>query len=96
MFFLYYIDIYHNFSTIWHFRRLRRIKEEEWGKMPTTQREFKPELMDIMADGSKLLWAESYDVKDLRTMIFTIAYLLTILSLCYKASVDSTFFIMSK
>ena len=48
-------------------RRLRRVKEEEWGKMPTTQDEFRTEVMDIMADGSKLLWADSYDEKLHRT-----------------------------
>ena len=79
-----------------HLRRLRRIKEDEWGKMPTSQQEFHPELMDTMADGTKLLWADSYDDKNQRTLVFTTTYLLSILSLCSKASVDGTFFIMSK
>ena len=64
--------------------------------MPTTQAEFKPDVMDVMADGSRLLWNDSVNSKGERTMIFTTAYLLTILSMCSKASVDGTFYIMSK
>ena len=79
-----------------NYRRLRRVKEDKWGRMPTTQKEFKPEVMDVMADGSRLLWADSMNEKEERTLVFTTAYLLTILSLCSKASVDGTFFIMSK
>ena len=45
-----------------NYRRLRRVKEDEWGRMPTTQKEFKPEVMDVMADGSRLLWADSMNV----------------------------------
>ena len=73
-------------------RRLRRVKEDEWGKMPTAQEDFKPEVMLTMADGSKMLWAESYDEKLQHTLIFTTAYLLNIFTLCHKASVDGTFF----
>ena len=82
------------FSSI--FRRLRKIKEDEWGKMPTSQSDFKPELLEVMPDGSKLLWADQTDEKNNRTLIFTTQYLLSIFALCSKASVDGTFYIMSK
>ena len=69
-------------------RRLRRVKEDEWGKMPTAQEDFKPEVMETMADGSKMLWAESYDEKLQRTLIFTIIPLLPLpICLTYSPSV---------
>ena len=59
--------------------------------MPTTKQEFKSLVMDKMVDKSKLLWADNENGKKERTMIFTTAHVLTILSLCSKASVVGNF-----